>query len=152
MSSHKMIVGGEGAQRAIYPRRRVLVVDGGPGAANRYPPWLAAGEHETSLVADAAQAHLLAPVLRPHVVLVDLEHATPAELDLVASLPELPELHRTRFLALIEQAADRTASEVAGFDICLEKPSSEAELVAAVRLLGPRPRQRRLVIDSNLET
>lgn len=112
----------------------VLIVDDDADAADLYALWLHGAGHRVSIVSDARRALILAPILRPNVVIVDIGLPGIDGIELVGKLRELPELVHCRYLAVTAYSDPRLPGRchAAGFSEFFEKPFPEAALVKSV--------------------
>jgi len=112
----------------------VLIVDDDADAADLYAMWLRGAGHRVSIVSDAQRALILAPILRPAVVIVDIGLPGIDGIELVGKLRELPELVHCRYLAITAYSDPSLPGRcrAAGFAEFFEKPFLEATLVKSV--------------------
>ncbi|HYP99098.1 MAG TPA: response regulator [Polyangiaceae bacterium] len=115
----------------------VLIVDDDAGAADLYALWLRDVGHRPSIVSDAKRALILAPILRPAVVVAAIGLPGMDGIELVRRLRELSELAHCRYVAI---TADADASlpgrcRAAGFAEFFEKPLQKAALLKSFGVL-----------------
>jgi CheY-like chemotaxis protein len=124
------------AKSGVFTRRskRVLIVDQDSDAAELYAIWLHREGYWASIAADATQAALVAPILKPEVAIVDVGPSTIDGIELVRELRELPELDGCHYIALMAGAdlhlQDRCVA--AGFGSVFEKPVLRSILLGSV--------------------
>jgi signal transduction histidine kinase len=121
---------------------RVLVVDDNQDAALLLAEALAATGHTTETAHDGPTALRAAVAFKPHVALLDIGLPVMDGFELAAQLRLLPELRRTRLIAITGygQEHDRRRSASAGFDAHLVKPVDIEELGRLVDRLTGRSR------------
>ncbi len=73
---------------------------------------------------------------RPDVLVLDLMLPEQSGHDILATLRAMPEFAKLPVLMLTAKGQSRALAEQAGADMFMAKPFSNAEIVAAVRLLG----------------
>ena len=74
--------------------------------------------------------------VRPDVLVLDLKLPEQSGHDILATLRAMPEFAKLPVLMLTAKGQGRALAEQAGADMFMAKPFSNAEIVAAVRLLG----------------
>jgi len=121
----------------------VLVVDDDADSADLYAMWLREAGHGVSIVSDASRALVLAPVLRPAVVVVDIGLPGMDGVDLVRHLRALPQLGATCFVAISAYGDASLPGRCAraGFSDFFQKPTPREELLRSVAR-GARAPQR----------
>jgi len=113
----------------------VLIVEDDADAADLYGLWLRDAGHRVSIVGDATRALILAPMLRPAVVVVDIGLPGIDGVELVRELRALPELVYCRYVAVSAYAEVSLPARcrAAGFADFFEKPMPRLALVRSVR-------------------
>jgi len=114
----------------------VLVVDDDADAADLYAHWLRDAGHGVNIANDAPRALLLAPVVRPAVVLIDLGLPGIDGIELVRELRVLPDLRSSCFVAVTAYADTKLPArcEAAGFWHFFSKPTPREDLLRSVAL------------------
>lgn len=112
----------------------VLIVGDDAGAADLFGMWLRDAGHRVSIVEDATSALILAPVLHPTVIVIDIGLLGTEGLGLARRLRALPELAYCRCVAVAAHANSSlpVRCRAAGFADFLEKPTCRLELVKSV--------------------
>lgn len=113
----------------MFGRRRILIVDGGSHTTEAYPTWLMDAGHDTSVVDDAPRALILAPLLRPELIVIDLEHLGASGGELIGQLLDLDALSALRIVALGASFTVTQRDRV----LLLPKPVIKVDLLEAVR-------------------
>ena len=123
----------------MFGRRRVLIVDGGAAAREEYPTWLMEAGHDTSVVDDASRALILAPLLRPDVIVIDFEHLG-ADVEWLQALRQRLEATPVHVIGLAPvQIEARAFARVAhDVDVLLTRPLVKAGLLDVVVQRGGR--------------
>ena len=112
----------------------VIIVDDDVDAADLYGIWLREAGHRVSIVSDAQRALILAPILRPSVVVTDIGLPGIDGIELVSRLRQLTELEDCRYVAVTayKEASLAGRCRAAGFSDFLEKPFSAPTLINGV--------------------
>jgi CheY-like chemotaxis protein/anti-sigma regulatory factor (Ser/Thr protein kinase) len=116
---------------------RILIVDDNQDAATMLAEALSAGGHVTSMAPDGPAALRTAVQFKPDVALLDVGLPVMDGFELARQFRLLPELNRTRLIAVTGygQEHDRRRSASAGFDLHLVKPVDIERLGQLVREL-----------------
>ncbi len=119
-------------------RRKILVVDDNPDAAELVRALLELQGHEVRAAYMPREAIAIALEFQPDVAFIDIGLPDMDGFELVATLSTLPELRDCRFIAITgyDDADDRRKSKQVGFEAHLVKPISAESLERAV--LGAR--------------
>ena len=133
----------DAAGRALVATRRgsplrILVVEDNVDSADMIEILLRLGGHEVRLAHDGPEAIKAARAFAPDVVLCDIGLPGMDGYEVVERLRALPELGRTRFVALsgYGDAESRLRGREAGFERHLVKPVEPADLEAVLDALG----------------
>jgi signal transduction histidine kinase len=115
-------------------RRRILVVEDNPDAAEGMRMMLAELGHEVAIVGDGREAVELARRFAPEVILLDIGLPGMDGYELARNLRRMPETRASRMIAVTGygQQKDRARSAEAGFDLHLVKPVDPAWLADLV--------------------
>lgn len=113
---------------------RVLIVEDDADAADLFARWLRRAGYSVSTVSDAPRALILASVLRPAVLVIDLGLPGIGGMALIAQLRELPELVTSRYIAVTGHTGVELPAlcSAAGFDAFFQKPVPRAALLKSV--------------------
>ena len=119
---------------------RVLVVDDNVDAAETLAMLLDLSGHVTRKAHDGVQALAVAEELQPDVALLDIGLPLLSGLEVARCLRQRPHGARMVLVALTgwDQAADRQASQAAGFDAHLAKPCDHEALLQMLPALIAR--------------
>jgi signal transduction histidine kinase len=121
------------------PRRRILVADDNYEAAESLGTLLELGGHDVRIAHDGAEALEIGRDFEPEVVLLDLGMPKINGYEAASRIRRLPWGKRTVLVALTGwgQAQDRQRTAVAGFDVHLVKPVTDAELFRTLASTAP---------------
>jgi signal transduction histidine kinase len=121
-------------------RRRILVVDDNPDAANAAAALLRIGGHEVTVAHEGAAALRTARTLKPEVVLLDIGLPVMDGYEVARRLRAQPETAHAALVALTGygREADVARSKAAGMDRHLVKPVDAEALESLIRSLAPR--------------
>jgi CheY-like chemotaxis protein len=126
-------------------KRRVLVVDDNPDAANTIAQAFRISGHEVRIAHNGVEAIKLASKYRPHAIFMDIGLPDMDGCDAAAKMRERPEFDNVLLVALsgYGREQDIQRSRQAGFDEHLVKPSRWRQLEAALARCG-LPRGKRV--------
>ncbi|HTA89009.1 MAG TPA: response regulator [Polyangiaceae bacterium] len=126
-------------------RKKILVVDDSPDAAELVRALLELQGHEVRSAFMPREAIAIAQEFQPDVAFLDIGLPDMDGFELAATLSTLPELRDCRFIAITgyDDADDRRKSKQVGFEAHLVKPISAESLERAV--LGARGRSAQQV-------
>ncbi len=132
----------EARRAAPHRRRRILIIEDNPDAADSLHEALAFGEHEIAVAYDGPQGLEKARTFRPEVVLCDIGLPGMDGYDVARALRNEETLRNTFLVALTGYALpeDLRRAQEAGFQRHLAKPPSVEkleELLASVPTIGP---------------
>jgi CheY-like chemotaxis protein len=113
-------------------RRRILVVDDYPNAAESLARWLRRLNHEVEVAFDGLEGIEAAEKFRPEIILLDIGMPHLNGYEAAERIRQQPWSKRMVLIALTGwgQEADRERSREAGFDLHLVKPVDYAQLAA----------------------
>lgn len=119
------------------PRSRILVVDDNVDGATSLALLLELGGHEVSVAFNGTDALERIPVLKPHVLLLDIGLPGLSGFDICRQVRAMPEGAGMVIVALTGwgQEQDRARSREAGFDAHLVKPVGHEDLLRTLRPL-----------------
>jgi CheY-like chemotaxis protein/anti-sigma regulatory factor (Ser/Thr protein kinase) len=138
--------GGE-AERGQFPvamkRLRVLVVDDNPDLVAMLALFIESFGHDVQKAFDGWSAISTAASYRPHVVVLDLELPGMSGLEVARELRRRPETSSAHLVALTgnSQETDRHATQEAGFEAHLTKPTDPDMLEGLLRAVSERVSQ-----------
>jgi CheY-like chemotaxis protein len=121
-------------EQVSYTISRILIVDDNEDAAEMVAMALQFRGFETRVAYDGPEALRVAAEFRPHAAFLDLGLPVMDGYELAARLKELPDLHRTRLIAVTGygQDSDRRRTAEAGFHHHVVKPVDLDMLVTLV--------------------
>lgn len=119
------------------PRKRILIVEERPDVASDLAAPLEARGYEVHVECEGREALVDASVLRPDLVILDLELP---DMDGYQVSRRLRSLYRAWILPILmliapDQPLERLRSYGAGADACLPKPCDQGELLGTVERL-----------------
>ncbi|MCU0634290.1 MAG: response regulator [Gemmatimonadaceae bacterium] len=119
------------------PRSRILVVDDNVDGATSLALLLELGGHDVSVAFNGTDALERIPVLKPHVLLLDIGLPGLSGFDICRQVRAMPEGAGMVIVALTGwgQEQDRARSREAGFDAHLVKPVGHEDLLRTLRPL-----------------
>jgi len=112
----------------------VLVVDDDADAAELYALWLRNEGHRVSIAGDATRALILAPLLSPALIVIDIGLPGMDGIELVSKLRERSELTHCKYIAVSAYMDERLPAHclAAGFAAFFQKPMPMRQLTASV--------------------
>jgi DNA-binding response OmpR family regulator len=117
--------------------RHVLLIEDEPNIVEAIRFILTRDGWHVSTHSDGADAVAVVQRLRPDVLILDVMLPGQSGLDVLRQLRALPDLAALRVMVLTAKGQGRDTAQSVGADVFMTKPFANADILAAVRGLGP---------------